>query len=351
MTDLNLAGESYAHSLIAAGRVDKTAPWSFEAADGNALLGKDGNDWDSYGKAHLGLDRSANEKTKARFKYPFAKAGKLYRSGLIAAKQRAGQQGDTAIENAAGALIDVIDRPKSALFMPERKSFTFEYKFLGEGAAPGTFEGYASVYNNEDDGGDKILPGAFASVLARHKANNTMPKMLLNHGSMGASLFGGNDPMADLPIGVWQDMSEDTHGLQSKGRVINLDTERGKNIYGAMKEGALDGQSIGYSVDSAGVTRGTKPNEPRRTIKTIKSLPEVSLVTFPMNELARTGAVKMTEREFERLLTRDAGLSRSEALVVINQGFKTLLATRDAGGCGVDDVLEQIRSARAAFTS
>jgi len=41
--------------------------------------------------------------------------------------------------------------------------------------------------------------------------------------------------------------------------------------------------------------RGTKPNEPRRTIKTIKSLPEVSLVTFPMNELARTGSVKMTE--------------------------------------------------------
>ena len=68
-----------------------------------------------------------------------------------------------------------------------------------------------------------------------------------------------------------------------------------------MKERALDGLSIGYTVGE--FTRGTKPNEPRRTIKTIKSLPEVSLVTFPMNELARTGAVKAadirTVREFE----------------------------------------------------
>ena len=31
------------------------------------------------------------------------------------------------------------------------------------------------------------------------------------------------------------------------------------------------------------------------TIKTIKSLPEVSLVTYPMNELARTGAVKAAD--------------------------------------------------------
>jgi hypothetical protein len=40
MTDLNLAGESYAHSLIAAGKVDRTSAWSFDAADGNALLGR-----------------------------------------------------------------------------------------------------------------------------------------------------------------------------------------------------------------------------------------------------------------------------------------------------------------------
>jgi len=30
----------------------------------------------------------------------------------------------------------------------ERKSVAFEYKFVDEAAAPGTFEGYGSVFNN-----------------------------------------------------------------------------------------------------------------------------------------------------------------------------------------------------------
>ena len=147
-----------------------------------------------------------------------------------------------------------------------RKSIRYQFKFIEEATAPGTFEGYGSVFGNEDDGGDLILSGAFTGVLARHAAKGSMPKMLLNHGSMGGGLFGGNDPLADLPIGKWQVLSEDTHGLASKGRLINLDTESGKRIYGAMKEGELDGQSIGYQVGE--FTRGTKPNEPRRTIKT-----------------------------------------------------------------------------------
>lgn len=347
MTDLNLAGESYAHSLIAAGKVDRASPWAFEAADGNALLGKDGNDWEAFGRVHLGLDRAASDKTKARFKYPFAKGGKLYRSAVIAIKQRASQQGDGAIEKAAGVLLEEIDKPKGATPRVEHKAIAFAFKFVDEGTAPGTFEGYGSVFGNEDDYGDVIAPGAFAGVLARHQAKSTMPKMLLNHGSMGGGLFGGADPMADLPIGKWTGMSEDTHGLQCKGRLINLDTEHGKRIHGAMKEGELGGLSIGYRAGD--FVRGTKPNEPRRTIKTIKDLIEVSPVTFPANELATIGAVKaagLSEREFERLLTRDAGLSRSEALVVINRGFKSLLAMRDAGEGRAADVLAEIRAAR-----
>jgi HK97 family phage prohead protease len=216
-------------------------------------------------------------------------------------------------------------KPKSASVRPERKAFSFAYKFVDEGTAPGTFEGYGSVFNNEDDGGDLIQPGAFAGVLQRHQAKSTMPKMLLNHGSMGGSFFGGNDPMADVPIGCWSTMSEDSHGLQCMGRLINLDTESGKRIYGAMKERALDGLSIGYTVGE--FIRGTKPNEPRRTIKTIKSLPEVSLVTFPMNELARTGAVKAadirTVRDFEDALRDVLGFSHAAAKSIAQRGFKT----------------------------
>lgn len=205
----------------------------------------------------------------------------------------------------------------------ESKAARFEYKFL-EGAAPGSFEGYGSVFNNEDDNGDVILPGAFAGVLARHRAKGTMPKMLLNHGS-ALSFFGSSDPMADLPIGKWTSMSEDSHGLQVKGRLINLDTERGKNIYGAMKEGELGGLSIGYRAGD--FVRGAKPNEPRRTIKTMKDLIEVSPVTFPANELATVGGVKAgdirTVREFERTLREVLGFSHAAARSIAERGFKS----------------------------
>jgi hypothetical protein len=106
---------------------------------------------------------------------------------------------------------------------PERKAFVCEYKFVDEGTALGTFEG--SVFNNEDDGGDLILPGAFAGAIQRHQVKSTMPKMLLNHGSMGG-FFGGSDTMADLPVGCWNKMSEDSLGLQCKGRLINLGTRK-----------------------------------------------------------------------------------------------------------------------------
>jgi Escherichia/Staphylococcus phage prohead protease len=139
-------------------------------------------------------------------------------------------------------------------------------------------------------------------------------------------------------------MSEDSQGLQCKGRLINLDTESGKRIYGAMKERALDGLSIGYVVGDH--IRGTKPNEPRRTIKTIKSLPEVSLVTFPMNELARTGAVKAadirTVRDFEDALRDVFGFSHAAAKSIAQRGFKAT----DAGSSPLDRFVASLRDVR-----
>ena len=38
-----------------------------------------------------------------------------------------------------------------------------------------------------------------------------------------------------------------------------------------------------------------------------------------------------TEREFERWLTRDAGLTRTEALAILRSGLEGLATLRDAG--------------------
>jgi hypothetical protein len=129
-----------------------------------------------------------------------------------------------------------------------------------------------------------------------------------------------------------------------KGPLINLDSESGKGMYGAMKERALDGLSIDYKVGE--FTRSTKPNEPRRTIKIIKSLPEVSLVTFPMNELARTGAVNAadirTVREFEDALRDVLGFSHAAAKSIAQRGFKAA----DTASSRLDNFIASLRDVR-----
>jgi hypothetical protein len=113
---VNGAGRSNANSRISAGDVDLNGAWSFSAADGNKLLGSNGDDWANYAKWHLAIDSSQGADTRGHYKFPFGKNGKVYRRGVIAAKSRAAQNNQTAIVSAADALLTKIDNkypPKS----------------------------------------------------------------------------------------------------------------------------------------------------------------------------------------------------------------------------------------------
>ena len=105
---LNRAGYNHALFLIKAGKVDKTSSWSISVDDGNKILGDPPN-FNEYKKWHLGHNTEANSETKEAWKYPFGKNGKLYRSALIAIRQRAAQQGATDIFNAAGRLLAAME--------------------------------------------------------------------------------------------------------------------------------------------------------------------------------------------------------------------------------------------------
>lgn len=109
---VNSAARAHANALISSGKVDKTSSWSFSAEDGNAMLGNSGDSWAEYGKWHLGIDAGGGSDTKARYKYPIGKNGKLYRSAVIAAKQRAAATGASSVEAAAAALLERIDKGK-----------------------------------------------------------------------------------------------------------------------------------------------------------------------------------------------------------------------------------------------
>ncbi len=203
----------------------------------------------------------------------------------------------------------------------ETKFLSLEWKDAGEGV----IEGYGSVFDNVDNGGDIVAPGAFSMSLR----SNRRAKMLMQHNP------------ADV-IGVWDEISEDEKGLRVKGRLLTS-VPKAAEAYELVKAGAIDGLSIGYRT-----VKSMDRNGKRVILQA--DLWEVSLVTFPMNELTRVDAVKaadMSEREIERLLTRDAGLSRSVAQRLMAGGYDAIKAMRDAGDDA--DEIAALLKARASL--
>ncbi|TWI38234.1 HK97 family phage prohead protease [Paracoccus sulfuroxidans] len=187
----------------------------------------------------------------------------------------------------------------------EHKSISFKSDNNGENTGR-NISGYGSVSGNVDSGGDVVMPGAFSESLK----SGRKVKMLWNHNS-------------DEPCGVWADIVEDERGLKVSG--IISETARGKDVIALLKDGAIDSLSIGYrTVDAEwkGDTRQIHKAE----------LWEISIVTFPMNELAKIDSIKaseMTKRDLEKKL-RDSGFSRNDAQKLISGGYNALSEQRDA---------------------
>ncbi|MCP1198136.1 HK97 family phage prohead protease [Notoacmeibacter sp. MSK16QG-6] len=192
---------------------------------------------------------------------------------------------------------------------PERKEAAVEIAEIGH---DGRFEGYASVFGQADLSGDVVMAGAFARSLRQRGARGV--RMLFQH-----------DPAQ--PIGRWDAIAEDHRGLYVRGR-LSLMTAKGREVHALMRDGALDGLSIGFRTVRA---RAEKQAGLRRILEA--DLWEISVVTFPMLPTARIAEVKgelPTTRQFERWLTRDARLTRKQARQVIAKGFASLTGGRDA---------------------
>ena len=170
----------------------------------------------------------------------------------------------------------------------------------------GTFTGYGSVFGNVDAYGDSVQPGAFAKSL-----KNKTPALLWQHDS-------------SQPIGVWEDIKEDEHGLLMRGRLLVGKVARATEARELLKAGAISGLSIGYVPVEWDYVKTPKDGDEKaqsrvRRLKEI-DLWEVSLVTFPANDAARVTGVKnlATIQDVEENL-RDAGYSRTEAKSLISR--------------------------------
>ena len=192
--------------------------------------------------------------------------------------------------------------------MDKKTAPILEIKSLKE---TGEFEGYGSTFGGEPDSyGDVIAPGAYAESLDSHKAKGTMPKLFWQHNS-------------DEPIGKWLEAKEDAHGLLMRGK-LNMSVQRGREAHSLLKEGDIDGLSIGYRIKEYSV-------DTESGVWTLQKLDliEVSVVSVGANESAVVQSVKaakaahdllerlkagdrLTEREFETWL-KGLGFTNSQA--------------------------------------
>ena len=162
----------------------------------------------------------------------------------------------------------------------------FESRFEVKKVSPdsGTFEGLASVYNIKDQGGDVVIPGAFKEF------ELTQDQQI--------RILDGHDTRA--PIGKGK-LTETPLGLHVKA-TLNMAVSRAREVFALLKDGIIDGLSIGYTPLAGGV----EYRDGARYLTALR-LFEISTVVFPMNQSARVGLVKHAGaaadlRELEGLL-------------------------------------------------
>ena len=180
-------------------------------------------------------------------------------------------------------------------------------------AANGGFKGYASVFGGVDSYDDTILAGAYSQVIGKIQSGSTvMPKMFVNHRSW------------DIPVGKWTYLEEDTKGLYMEGEFTNGNPQA-DIVKAAMQHGTVDGLSIGFMIGDYEIVE--KEGEQLRIIKSIKELPEVSIVTYPADESARVDLTSVKTsldnvhniKDLEDFLREVGGFSKSLATATVSR--------------------------------
>lgn len=153
--------------------------------------------------------------------------------------------------------------------------------------ADGSFSGYASVFGITDTQGEQVAFGAFDLSLKSWAELGKMPKLLWQHDYRH-------------PIGLWHEIREDNHGLFVKGQLL-LELSQAREAYSLLKNGIVDGLSIGFVTVRSRRKEGRSGTAQVRILEEV-NLQEVSLVTFAANPKAKVERVKMEDLETEALV-------------------------------------------------
>jgi len=152
---------------------------------------------------------------------------------------------------------------------------TFAIKAAAAPDAKGSFEGMVSPYGGEPDAaGDVIMPGSYSKTLADKGPDRIL---LWSHDQ-------------SQPIGKVSLFSKE-NGLYCKGR-IELGIEKGKEAYELIKNGVVDGLSIGFRTVQSHFGEDGCP----RFLDEI-CLYEISVVSLPAARAARISSIKSRQEK------------------------------------------------------
>lgn len=187
---------------------------------------------------------------------------------------------------------------RSQTVWPTQTKFTAVKLATSDGE--GTFSGYASLFDRVDLGRDRVVRGAFRRSLA-------------DRGTSGVRMLWQHDPAE--PIGVWQLIEEDHKGLFVRGR-LSPAVNRAREALALMRQGALDGLSIGFRTARSRI-------DPKSGVRELTEIDlwEISLVTFPMLPEARVARVKAAE-------AAPAGVDQTRLASLLRQGARSLRLPR-----------------------
>jgi len=142
-------------------------------------------------------------------------------------------------------------------------------------------KGYACFYNYIDDGGDLIEPHALEKSTIFKNPDHV--KMLYQHD-------------VTRPIGRWTSFKQDTYGLYAEGDIYTS-LDDGEMSAELLDKQIIDGLSIGFITHHS-----TLRSDNVRVLEEIE-IREISLVTFPMQNIARTFKPQEEDNVFEHFLS------------------------------------------------
>jgi HK97 family phage prohead protease len=122
----------------------------------------------------------------------------------------------------------------------QHKASPLKIKTFGD--TPGTFSGYASIYDAVDSYNDAVCRGAFSKTMQEK----------------GGKIVILNQHNPEQPIGIGT-LTDHQRGLFIEG-VLELGTQAGAETYALLKAGIISSLSIGYETVRDEVPRSTQPS-------------------------------------------------------------------------------------------